>query len=387
MRNTVLIILVFWSFIFAGTIDQIGKDPEQCWDELIDLIRKNPDSQLILSEGPRIAAKRRLASFESLRRAVVAENLDQFINDMSNCLDLEMDLVKETLLIFPQLRDHIQRFEKGNFEEIAVIKNLWKLGLYASAPKGFGGWLVQNFLKNPYLLDWNLVGMVRNFKNSTEVSQEIIETCLSYQKEEPLFPSLYRLFEIVNQFDKSSPVGFDTQLSQYMDLLNAVSRLEPSRLTSAELSKVVNQFDRLSLPKEEIRKRLLFLIENAKKMGMRFDHIESKDKYINDSLKQLSIPINSSKFTLIWIILMVAVCLIVLSIDRIRLSILIALGMKKAAVKTCKRILLREPSNLKIRSKLAMLYEQLGDINQAVKEYQCIKDLNKMLRSQKENNE
>ncbi|MFN3283748.1 MAG: tetratricopeptide repeat protein, partial [Pseudothermotoga sp.] len=98
----------------------------------------------------------------------------------------------------------------------------------------------------------------------------------------------------------------------------------------------------------------------------------------------LDTSMSRSKSSLIWIILSILAILIVLSIDKIRLSLLITLGMKKAAVKTCKRILLRNPSDLKIRSRLAMLYEQLGDINQAVREYQCIKDLSKMLRSTEE---
>ncbi len=382
MRYAVLISLIFWSLFFAGTIDQIGKDPEQSWQELIALIKKDPDSQLIFSEGPRIAAKRRLAHFDALRQAVVSENFDQFIKDMSSCLDLQVDLVKELLLVFPQLEDHVRRFENGDFQEIAFIKSLWKVGLRVTAPTDFGKWLVENFLKDPYLLDWNLVGLIKTSRNFSEISQQITQTCLLHQNEESSFPSLYRLLEVANQFETSNPVQFAVELKSYMELLNTVNRLEPSRIDSFELSKVILQFDQLSLPKEEIRKRLLFLIENAKKFGVKFDQIQSKDKNINSSLKQHSTAVKERKFFLIWIVFWVAVFFIILAIDKIRLSVLIALGMKKAAVKTCKRILQREPSDLKTRSKLAMLYEQLGDVNQAIKEYQCIKDLSKMLRSQ-----
>ncbi len=384
MKQTVLILLVLSSFLFAGAVDNIGKDPGQSWDHLIDLIKKAPDSEVIFSEGPKIAAKRRLASFESLKKSVINEDFDQFIKDMSNSLDLQVDLSREILVLFPQLKNHLEGFEKGEFGETAIIKSLWKIGFKLSAPEGFGKWLVQNFLKDPYLLDWNLVGMIKNFKNFPQISQEIIDSCLSYQKEESLFPSLYRILEIANWSFKTSLVDFHIQLKQYMDLLNALNRVEPSRLTSAELSKIVDQFDQLSLPKEEIRKRLIFLIESAKRAGLRFDQVESKDKYINNSLRGLDTSMSRSKSSLIWIILSILAILIVLSIDKIRLSLLITLGMKKAAVKTCKRILLRKPSDLKIRSRLAMLYEQLGEINQAVREYQCIKDLSKMLRSREE---
>ncbi|HEY8542187.1 MAG TPA: hypothetical protein VIL29_07375 [Pseudothermotoga sp.] len=388
MKHVTLIFLFLCVFLFAGTIDKIGKDPEESWVELIDLIKKNPDSQLISSEGPRISAKRRLiACSELLKQSIVNENFDQFTNDMHNCLDLQTDLMKEVILIFPQLEDHIRKFENGDFEKVMIIKSFWKIGLRIVAPKGFGKWLVQNFLKDPYLLDWNLVGLIKSFKNPSEISQEIVETCLSYQNEESLFPSLYRLFEIANQLGKSPPVDFASQLGAYIDLLNTINKLEPSRMTSSELSKIVVQFDQLSLPKEEIRKRLLFLIESAKKIGVKFDHIESKDKYISSSLRQISVVTSKNNPFLIFIITTMVICLVILSVDRIRLNLLIILGMKKAAVKTCKRILLRKPSDLRVRSKLAMLYEQLGDINQAIKEYQCIKDLSKMLKSQNENND
>lgn len=385
MRNIALVLLVCWSVSLAGVIDQLGKDPEQSWLALIDLIKRDPDSQYIFSEGPRISAKRRLVRFESLiRRAVTDEDFDLFVKELSNSLDLQVDLSKEAMIVFPQLQGHIKQFEKGEFSEAAVIKSFWKLGITTVVPKGFGKWLVESFLKDPLLLDWNLVGLIKTAKNREDISREIIDTCLMYKDNEPSFPSLYRLFEIANEYDKDYSKEFGDELKSYVDLLNAINKLEPSRVTSSELSKIISQFDQLSLPKEEIKKRIAFLIENAKKVGIRFDQVESKDKYIDNLLKEPHALVVKGSY-LTWIILGVIACAIILSIDRIRLNLLIWLGMKKAAIKTCRRILLREPSDLKTRSRLAMLYEQLGDINQAVKEYQCIKDLSKMLRSPREN--
>ncbi len=111
-----------------------------------------------------------------------------------------------------------------------------------------------------------------------------------YKDNEPSFPSLYRLFEIANEYDKDYSKEFGDELKSYVDLLNAINKLEPSRVTSSELSKIISQFDQLSLPKEEIKKRIAFLIENAKKVGIRFDQVESKDKYIDNLLKATTCP-------------------------------------------------------------------------------------------------
>lgn len=386
MKCVSLAMIVLLSIcVFAGVIDKAGKDPEQSWEELIKLIKTDPDSNVILTEGPKISAKRRLARFESFREAVVDENFDRFLKDLVFSVDLQVDLSQEVFLVFPQLRDTITAFEKDSFENFEKLKGIWKIGVKVSPPSDFGRWVVDRFLKDPYTVDWNLIAMLKNSDNAEEISRQIVERCLFYQNQEQHFPSLYRLFEIANQLSSRQPDEFEKRLTTYMEMLNMLSRFEPSRLNSSEFYAFLMSFDRLAEPKEEIRKRLIFLIQSAKKMGAELVYVETKDEYINSLLRGLEKKVVRRIPVWIWLLLgVISFASLVLSISRLKLNFLLFFRMRKSAIKLCKKILLKKPSDLSMHFKLAMLYEQIGKVDEAIKEYQCIKDLSKMLRAPQE---
>ncbi|MEJ5228479.1 MAG: tetratricopeptide repeat protein [Pseudothermotoga sp.] len=386
MKRVSLAVVILLSICaFAGVIDKVGKDPEQSWEELIKLIKTDPDSTVILSEGPKISAKRRLARFESLRDAIVDEDFDRFLKDLASSADSQVDLSRETFLVFPQLRDTITAFEKGNFEDFEKLKGIWKIGIKVLPPSDFGHWIVDRFLKDPYAVDWNLVAMLKSSENAGEISQQIVDRCFFYQNQEQHFPSLYRLFEIANQLSARQLSEFEKKLSTYMELLNTVSKFEPSRLNSSEFYAFLMSFDNLAEPKEEIKKRLVFLIQSAKKMGVELAYVETKDESINSLLRETK-KVSPTKIpNWIWVLIGVMGGIsLFLFVDRLRLNFLLFFRMRKPAIKLCKKILTKRPSDLSIRFKLAMLYEQIGKVDEAIKEYQCIKDLSKMLRSPQE---
>ncbi|MDI3494894.1 MAG: hypothetical protein PWQ72_1021 [Pseudothermotoga sp.] len=376
----ILFSVVILSINLYAAIDLPGKDPDQSWQELIEQIKRSPDSTVVLYEGPKISAKRRLAEFDDLKLAVINEDIDGFIKSLSDSVDLQIDAIKEVFLIFPQFEKYSMEFESGNFETLYKIKSLWKIGIKLTAPDGFGKWLVENFLKDPYFFDWNLLGFLKNLTNADKVALEIADVCNIYKYQEDLYPFLHRLFGITSQIGNVQPSYLQNQIDLYISLLTRIERSDGLSLTADQLFQMISDFDNLTIEKNDLRKRLSFLIQSAQQTGKKFSEISSRDSQIAALLKKSHSENHSGMKILIAGFVMIIV--ILMAFDRLRLRIFIILGAKKAAMKICKKILLKDPSNLKIRFSLAMLYEQLGDVEQALKEYQCIKDLSRMFKKE-----
>ncbi|AEH50149.1 tetratricopeptide repeat protein [Pseudothermotoga thermarum] len=382
MRYLVVILLTF-AVLIVFAIDRPGKDPEESWNELINLIKLDPNSTLITIEGPRIAAKRKLAQIEWLKEAVVAEDFEKFLMNLAHVtINPPLDLTKEVTLVFPQIQVLIDEFEKGNFENFDKIKTLWKVGFKLSAPRLFGKWLVESFLENPQLLDWNTVRFLQEMKNKEEIADEIVQTALKYSQTESYYPHLYRIFEVTRNMVFKEPTFFERQLSLYINLLNQIIRMDVKRLTKAEIEEILKQFDSIEIKKDELRNKLAFLIVSAKQAKIPLDGVKTKDSYLSTLIGK-SDQLDSKKANYWLVLTILGGILFLISFDRIRLEILLFLRAKKAAIKTCQRILSKDPLNFQIRLKLAALYEKVGDVERAISEYKAIKDLMKMAKQQK----
>ncbi len=378
-----LVILFLTMSIFLLAIDKPGKDPEESWDELITLIKSDPNSPLILREGPKIAAKRRLFQIEELREAVLFEDVDKLYSALDRLTAAHpQNLNRELVLIFPEVQELVQRFKTGEINLFDKVRSLWKVGFKISAAEGFGSWLLENFLKNPQLLDWSTIGFLTGLDNKERISAEITEEAQKYYQQESYYPHLYRILEVARNATAREPFEFELQLSAYIDLLSQINRTNVSSLTKRELENMLKQFESIKIKKDLLRDKLSFLVVSAKQAGIPID-VSVQDPVLSSLLrKEVSSRQFQTKHLIVIVALLSLFCLMLL-IDKIRLKILLVLRVKRAAVKTCLKILSKDPFDFQVRSQLAMLYEQIGEIDRAVSEYKTLKDLTKMVREQR----
>lgn len=384
MKHLAVLFVLIALLSFA--IDKPGKDPEESWNELIALIKSNPNSPAILAEGPKIAAKRRLAQLDLLKEAVITEDMERFLASLNNLTSNDLkDLRQEVLLVFPDIVKVIEKFENGQLSFFDKIKSLWKLGFKMSAPMEFTNWLIENFLKNPQILDWNTVGFIGELQNKEIVSTQIVQAATKYSDHEIYYPHLYRILEIARNARMHEASEFELQLISYINLLNEISRANVSYLTKNELENMLKQFDSIKIKKDLLRDKLVFLIVSAQKAKVPMHGITVQDLALSSLLK--SQPTNKKGSTRFWILLPIVIflCCLMVLIDRVRLKVLLILRARKAAARTCQKILSKDPFNFEVRSKLALLYEEIGDLERAVLEYKTIKDLSRMTREQQKN--
>lgn len=372
--NAKKILIIHLSLVLTMMIAMSFEVLEKNWLELIDRIVREPDSDQLIALGKKLAAQRRLTEIEMIKEAVLNEDFEKFIVRLAEVNETREDLLDECLVLFPRLKDEIAAFERGDFTKLGTVCPLWKVGYKPKLSQDFGNWFVKSFLKDPFLLDWNLVFFLKNAANKETVAKQIREECEKLKNEEDSYPALYRLMSLAKQLDGLSS-KFENELSTYMELLTHLQRLSNERVSKEELNKISQQFNALTLKKDNLKNLLMHVLE---KTGVK--DIVLKDVTKKNSFEQLVEKFLKTKIQLLIPPVLALLVILIFLPRRFKIKLFTSMKAYKLAIKLCQKELTREPTNIALRTQLAMLYERVGETERAFQEYKIVRDLSRMVK-------
>lgn len=352
-------------FLAANVLATTTEDLERSWSDLIRRIVREPDSDQLIEIGRKLSAQRRLAEFEPVREVVLREDLEGFVRQLSETEEVREDLLDECFVLFPQLKEDVVSFERGDFSKLATVSALWKLGYKPYVPNDFASWLVQSFLNDPFLLDWNLVFLLRNSANKQEIASNIRRECERMKDREEYYPALYRLMVLAEQLDGVRS-QFQNELSRYIELMTSLQRFSASQISEEDYRRFSQLFNELNLKKDNLK---ALLDQIARRSNI--DVTVKRSVRWFEKLQPRSI-------------LLILICLCVSTLffmpRRLKIKLFVSLRSYRIAIKLCLKEAKKDPTDMNIRAQLAMLYERIGENEKALEEYKLIRDLSRMLR-------
>ncbi|KUK03137.1 MAG: Uncharacterized protein XD58_1117 [Thermotoga sp. 50_1627] len=367
VRRFLLVVLLLVSVnILAQSLEELEKN----WDELLQRIVREPESDQLIELGKKLSAKRRLAQLESLRDSVLEENLERFIEDLLEMSESREDLLDECFVLFPELKEDVAKFEGGDFSKLNSVCALWKLGYRPILPQGFAAWLVQNFLSNPFLVDWNLVFFLKNSLNKNDVARQIRQECEKLRDREESYSTLYRLMVLAKQLDGLNS-QFESELGRYMELMTALERLSAERFSEEEFEKFSRALDALNLKKDNLKAILSLLAERS---GIR-DSVMREPGNDRSNLQKV-------KFRVDLAIMVVSAFFVTLFLlpRRLKISFFAFFRAYRIAIWLCQKELSKDPTDIRLRTELAMFYERIGENEKAFQQYKIVRDLSRMVK-------
>lgn len=361
VKRLFLAIVLLAASVLATTME----DLERNWSDLIRRIVREPDSDQLVEIGRKLSAQRRLAEFEPVREAVLREDLEGFIRKLSETEQVREDLLDECFVLFPKLREDVMNFERGDFSKLPIVSALWKLGYKPNVPKDFASWLVRSFLNDPFLLEWNLVFLLRNSTNKQEIASAIRQECERMKDREEYYPALYRLVVLAEQLDGVRS-QFQSELSRYIELMTSLERSSTSQISEEDYRRFSQLFNELNLKKDNL-KVLLDQIARRSNIDVTFKRsIRWFAKFQPRSiLLMLICPCVSALFFMP---------------RKLKIKLFAFLRAYRLAIKLCRKELEKNPTDVNLRTQLAILYERIGENEKALEEYRLIRDLSRMIR-------
>jgi len=369
-RFLLIVLLLFVLNILAQSLEELEKN----WDELLQRILREPESDQLIELGKKLSAKRRLAQLESLRDSVLEEKLDKFVRDLSEMSETREDLLDECFVLFPKLKEDVANFEHGDFSKLNSVSALWKLGYRAILPQGFAEWLVQRFLSDPFLVDWNLVFLLKNSLNKNDVARQIRQECEKLKDKEESYSALYRLMVLAKQLDGLDS-QFENELSRYIELMTALERLPAERFSEEEFEKFSRAIDALNLKKDNLKAILSHLAERS---GIQ----DAVMRELGNDRSNLQRVVARWKFRVDLMILVVSAFFVTLFLlpRRLKISFFAFFKAYRIAIWLCQKELSKDPTDIRLRTQLAMFYERIGENEKAFQQYKIVRDLSRMVK-------
>ncbi|MGB9790575.1 MAG: tetratricopeptide repeat protein [Thermotoga caldifontis] len=351
-------------FLTASVLATTMEDLERSWSDLIQRIVREPDSDQLIEIGRKLSAQKRLAEFDPVREAVLREDLEGFVRELSETEEVREDLLDECFVLFPKLREDVMNFERGDFSKLPIVSALWKLGYKPNVHRDFASWLVRSFLNDPFLLEWNLVFLLKNSVNRREIASVIRQECERMKDREEYYPALYRLMVLAEQLDGVRS-QFQNELSRYIELMTSLERFSASQISEEDYRRFSQLFNELNLKKDNLK---VLLDQIARRSNI--------DVTVKRSVRWFE------KIQPRSILLLICLCVSALFFmpRRLKIKLFAFLRAYGLAIKLCRKELEKNPTDVNLRTQLAMLYERVGENEKALEEYRLIRDLSRMIR-------
>jgi len=366
-------LLVLSFFLIVSVLAQSLEDLEKSWLELLQRVVREPDSDELVELGRKLSAKRRLAQLETLKDSVLEENLDKFVANLSEMSETRDDLLDECFVLFPKLKADVASFERGDNSKLNSVCALWKLGYKPVVPQGFAAWLVQTFLSDPFLIDWNLVFFLKNSSNKDVIAKQIRQECEKLKDKEKDYPALYRLMILAKQLDGADS-QLESELSRYIELMTSLERYSSERLSNEEFEKFSRALNNLNLKKDNLKAILSHLAERS---GIQ----DSSTKGL-ENRKNLQKLMTRWRFRIDLMILVPSAFFLTFFFlpRRWKISFFAFFKAYKIAIKLSQKELSKDPTDIRLRTLLAMFYERIGENEKAFQEYKIVRDLSRMVK-------
>ncbi|MDI6861763.1 MAG: hypothetical protein QMC97_00075 [Pseudothermotoga sp.] len=367
-------LLVLSFFLIVSVLAQSLEDLEKSWLELLQRVVREPDSDELVELGRKLSAKRRLAQLETLKDSVLEENLDKFVANLSEMSETRDDLLDECFVLFPKLKADVASFERGDNSKLNSVCALWKLGYKPVVPQGFAAWLVQTFLSDPFLIDWNLVFFLKNSSNKDVIAKQIRQECEKLKDKEKDYPALYRLMVLAKQLDGADS-QLESELSRYIELMTSLERYSSERLSNEEFEKFSRALNNLNLKKDNLKAILSHLAERS---GIQ----DAVMRELGNDRSNLQRVVARWKFRVDLMILVVSAFFVTLFLlpRKLKISFFAFFKAYRIAIWLCQKELSKDPTDIRLRTQLAMFYERIGENEKAFQQYKIVRDLSRMVK-------
>jgi len=346
-----LFFLLSSSLLLAASLDEIKEvsksNIQKAIDMFLNYVKEHPSDPKIEKMGEFLFAKKQLIeAHPSLSKEIVSEDLRGLVKKLRDetFTKEETELLKK---VFPNLESFVKGLQSLN--DVLEYPLFWKLNvpLEIKDPDAFADDLIERFFENPFLFSYEVLTALSKIKNAREISFAIVRRIGNLPLEEERYPYLLRLFEIARIMGYDQLNTLEEEIRKYLSLMAKLT----SPVSSDELKDLVSEYESLTIPKENLRKKLVLLSRERKAQVTR------RNSYLY---------------------LLLVLPAFLFFFPRFRAFLYRTFGLKKRAASLYLKLLQKHPENVKLRLKLARLYEELGLHEKAMKEYEIIKKLSQV---------
>ncbi|AIY88758.1 MULTISPECIES: tetratricopeptide repeat protein [unclassified Thermotoga] len=348
MRIIFILLLLIPSLLtMALSLEEIKSLSKTNLDNAIDLfldyMKKHPSDPELENVGEFLFAKKKLVEkHPSLSREIISEDFHGLLEKLRDTEEMfseeEVPLLEE---IFPELKSFAEKLQ--DVEEFLSSPFFWKLGisLKIENPEKFAEDLVNRFLEDPFVFSFEVVEALSKVENAEEIAYHLVRKAKEIPLKEESYSYILRLFEVAHHLGYSETDELEEQIKKYFSISAKVD-------ASGNVEEILDEYEQLTIPKEKLREKLAAVSKKSKVSE------EKRGRYYPFFLVFLALPFLSARF---------------------RASFYRRIGMKKRAASIYLKLLQKQPENVKLRLKLARLYEEIGMHEEAMKEYEIIKKL------------
>ncbi|WP_101513671.1 lipopolysaccharide assembly protein LapB [Thermotoga sp. SG1] len=351
MWRVALFFLFLSTFLLAISLDEIKEvsktDLQKAINLFLNYVKENPSDPEIETVGELLFAKKRLVeAHPSLSKEISSEDLQGLMKKLKDetFLEEETDLLKR---VFSNLESFVGSLQ--SLSDILEYPFFWKLNvpLKIEKPDAFAEELISRFFENPFLFSYEVISALSKIKNAEEIGLAIVQKIENLPLEEGKYPYFLRLFEIARTMGYDRPSALEEEIRKYLSLMTRLN----SSISPEDSKEIFSEYESLTIPKENLRKKLVFFFS------------EKRARAVQNT-------------TYIYFFLVLPAFLLFSA--RFRAFLYRTLGLKKRAASLYLKLLQKSPENVKLRLKLARLYEELGMHEKAMEEYEIIKKLSQV---------
>ncbi len=326
---------------------------------LQDYIAENPSADDIDEIGKFIYAKLELSKIEAISDAVIEEDEEKLVEEIKDLKEIDERTLRLLKIVFKDL-DSFLRTKIENLDRNAMIAcNVLNIELKID-PKRVAENLVSRFEENPSSVDLVTFRNLRCVENMDDVLGEITS------KLEDLIHEGERYYAAVYSISKALDLNGNriSDVDRYMKLVERIEISDPNSMGEEDYRALLRDFESLDLEKKALKEKLSKVAQELSKRGIDLSNLcddeslcpRAKIPLKRDEKKRFGI----FQYTLIaGTVFSIAVVSIVLGSSK----------NPKRKIKKLQKKIAKDPLNPDLHIELAQLYEEIGMMEEAMREY------------------
>ncbi len=407
MRRFIIFLIVSILFllnIFGITLSEIRdiskSDPDKAFTMLVEYLKKHPNDREAERLGKIISAKRVLMEITPIKDAVIKEDVYQLIDSMAKMNDISKEMMSYIEVIFPNfynaLREKVIKFDRNAFKVCHMLPERVR------EPKGFEKAVVDRYFEDPLHFDPRIIYQLKCM-NLPRIKNKI-KNYLETKMEEKNYVKIITLADML-----MITLPQSTELHLYADILYKLNSQDALLMDENDFLNLIKEYEKLNLEKdllsEKIRDLYLKLSQRLESLSCEDEKIcppvkriteaatesVAEDTWISEATQSTIMEVTSAKklpkfgFKIpvsdeeilngdgLWIFLAFIGALVFITL--VISLILIRLRDPKMNIKRLLKKIEKDPANPELHLKLAELYERIGRVEEAVKEYKLASKL------------
>ncbi len=369
MKVSTLIALVLMALqVFSITPDEIVRASRSDVDEALRLfhqyIKENPDDVKGIERLGKILYSKKELEKTPFEKAARSENADELLKVISKSKSPIDERTFELLrTIFSDL-DKVMSSKIVNLDAVA-ISACRKLPAFVEIPSSeFSDRLLKAYLLSSVPVGLEDIGGLRCVENLDEVVEKIVEDLKEFLgRGENFYMKVFYTIETLNL-----PLKDFGDLKDYAELATRLETLDPLSVTPQEYSEMVEEYESIDMEKDLIKRKLLRVAMNLASRGVDLSGLcDDPELCPKTVVYEENRALKSESHTL--------EIAIAVAFGAVLTTIVMVSRNPKVRLKRLKKKVSKDPLNVDLHLKLARLYEDLGMVEEAMREYKIASDI------------